>query len=57
MFTKKEIKFLFFYLRKHFYGIVFYARNIGGNKKLFPPFQVRGNDAVTERSLPPNFGV
>ena len=24
---------------------------------MFPLFQVYGNDAVTERSLPPNFGV
>ena len=28
-------------------------RNIDGNEKLFPPFQVCGNDAVTERSLRP----
>ena len=28
-------------------------RNIDGSEKSFPPFQVCGNDAVTERSLPP----
>ena len=33
------------------------GRNIDGNEKLFPPFQVCGNDAVTGRSLPPNFGA
>ena len=32
-------------------------RNIDGNEKSFPRFQVCGNDAVTERSLPPNFGA
>ena len=32
-------------------------RNIDGNEKLFPPFQVCGNDAVTGQSLPPNFGA
>ena len=40
---------------KHFYDIVFLARNIGGNKKLFPLFQVCGSDTVTEQSLQPNF--
>ena len=31
--------------------------NIGHYEKSFPPFQVRGNDAVTEQSLSPNFGA
>ena len=42
---------------KHFYGIVFSDRNIDGNEKSFPPFQVCGNDGITERLLPPNFGA
>ena len=42
---------LFFFLMKHFYGIVFSDRNIDVNEKSFPPFQVRGNDVVMERSL------
>ena len=42
---------------KHFYGILFLDRNFGSNEKLFPPFQVCGNNALTERSLPPNFGA
>ena len=36
---------------------VFSARNIGGNDKLFLPFQVCGNDMVIEQSLLPNFGA
>ena len=40
-----------------FFCFFFSDRNIDSNKKLFPPFQVRGNDGVTERSLPPNFGA
>ena len=40
---------------KH-YGI-FLDRNIDSNEKSFSPFQVRGNDEITERSLPPNFGA
>ena len=35
----------------------FSDRNIDSNENSFAPFQVRGNDAVTERSLPPNFGA
>ena len=35
----------------------FSNRDIGGNEKSFAPFQVRGNDEVTELSLPPNFGA
>ena len=35
----------------------FLNKNIGGNKKWFPPFQVRFNDAVTEQSLPRKFGA
>ena len=42
---------------KHFYGIVLSDRNIDGNKKLFLPFQVCSNEAVTEQLLPPNFGA
>ena len=40
---------------KHFYG--FTDENIDGIEKLFPPFEVCGNDAVTERSLPQYFGA
>ena len=32
-------------------------RNIDGNEKLSPPFQVRSNDAITERSLSSNLGA
>ena len=32
----------------------FSDRSFGGSKKSFPPFQVHGNDAVTEWSLPAN---
>ena len=42
---------------KHFYGIVFADENIDGIVKLFPPFEVCGNDAVTERWLPQYFGA
>ena len=40
---------------KAFYDIVFSNRDIGHNEKLFPPFQVRSNDMITERLLLPNF--
>ena len=42
---------------KLFYGIFFFFsdRNIDSNEKSFPPFQVRGNDAVTERLLTAKF--
>ena len=30
--------------------------NIGGNEKLFLPFQFCGNNAVTEQTLPLNSG-
>ena len=40
-----------------FYNIVFSLQNVGGNQKLLLPFQVCGNDMVTEPSLQPNFGV
>ena len=39
------------------YGIVFSDGKIFGNEKLFPPFEVRGYDVVTQQSLPPNFGA
>ena len=42
---------------KHFYGIVFLDRNIGGNEKLLPQFQFCDNNAVTERLLLPKFGA
>ena len=35
----------------------FLDRNIDSNEKSFSPFQARGNDEITERSLPPNFGA
>ena len=41
---------------KHFYGIVFWIEILAVTKS-FQLFQVRGNDALTERSLPPNFGA
>ena len=42
---------------KNFYGIFFFFldRNIDGNKKSFPPFQVCGNNMVMQRSLLPNY--
>ena len=52
--VKKKIKL---FLMKNFYDIVFSTRNIGGNKKMFPPFQVCVNDAVMEQFLLPNFGA
>ena len=39
---------------KRFKSFFFLAGNIGSNKKLFQPFQVRSNNPVT-RLLPPNF--
>ena len=42
---------------KQYYGIVFSARNIGGNEKSFLPFQVHGNNVVMEQFLPPKFGA
>ena len=44
------LNWLDYFLIKHFYDIVFSTVNIviGGNEKSFSPFQVRGNDMVTE---------
>ena len=42
---------------KHFCGIVFSDENIDVIEKSFPPFEVCGNDAVTELSLPQYFGA
>ena len=50
---KKKIKFFYIYfLTKHFYCIVFSARNTGGNKKSFPPFQVHGNKTIVTVKFP-----
>ena len=45
------------FLIECFYNIVFSNGNNVGNEKPFPQFQVRGNDAVIELSLAPNFGT
>ena len=42
---------------KPFYDIIFSKRDIGDNEKSFLPFQVPGNEVVTERLLPPDFGA
>ena len=42
---------------KLIYVIVFSDENIDGIEKSFVPFEVRGNDAVTVRSLPQNVGA
>ena len=48
---------------KQFYGIVFSARNIGGDKIIgniggeMVPVIPRGHDTETEGSLLPNFGA
>ena len=46
-----------FFLIKHFYIIAFSIENIGCSKKSFLPFQVHGNNVVTERLLSRNFWV
>ena len=45
------------FLIKHFHVFIFSTENICDNEILFPPFQVRRSNSVTEWSLPPNFGA
>ena len=40
-----------------FYSNAFSGENIDGIEKSFPPFEVCGNDAITERSLLQYFGA
>ena len=46
---------LYFFFNETLLGHFFSDRNFDRNKKSFKPFQVRGNNAVTERLLLPNF--